>query len=255
MKLRRRDIPAVLVLIGLIILGCTYYFGYLKINNETAAIESRNITLKAQADAYEILYLKAASYNEERSRMENELPGMEDKFVYGISTQDEIIYVNNLESAQDDGSLKINYLNMASPVTMPYTPAIDVDPAFASGAISMPTVADDGVTLSQYSIDYGCEISYQGFKEMVNYLNTIWGVKKISSVTLSFDSSTGLLNGVIGVDMYALLGTDREYSPLPIPKVDTGVENIFGTVEIIEDVEPEEAEPEPEPEKTTKKKK
>ena len=242
MKFGKKELQAVLVLLGLIVVGCTYYFGYMKINEETEAIERENVTLKAQADAYEILYTKASTYNAERSRMEQELPGLEDNFVYGISTEDEIMYVTNLEDNQADDNLMINYLNMSQGSSLPYTPTIETDSAFSSGAISMPTVADDGIVLVKYSIDYGCSVSYEGFKNMVNYLNNVGGDKTISSVSLTFDSSTGLLNGVIGVDLYALTGTGNNYNALPIPKVDLGVENIFGTVEIVDESLAEDAE-------------
>lgn len=242
MKFGKRELQFILVLLGLVLVGCTYYFGYMKITEETTRIEERNRILKGQADAYEILYHKVENYKGEKDRMAAAIPDYESEYLYGLSTSDEIMYVARMEGAQKDESLQVSYLNMSQAMSMPYTPEVEVDPAFASGAISMPSVPDDGIMVVKYTIDYGCAVSYSGFKEMVEYIKAIGGKKNINSVSLSFDSTNGLLNGTLSVDFYVLTGTDNQYNPFPIPKVDLGVENIFGTIQIM----PEEAEPEEE---------
>ena len=49
---------------------------------------------------------------------------------------------------------------------------------------------------------------------------------------MTFDSTSGMLTGSMNVSQYYLTGTDGTYSPTMIPVVQTGVENIFGTIDV-----------------------
>ena len=138
-----------------------------------------------------------------------------------------------IEYAQ--GSVKLAYINMGTGDALNYIPEIETDPAFASGAISMPTVPDDGINVLTNNVSYGYTVSYDGFKDMVKYLNTVGGAKDIKDVSLTYDRSTGILNGYMSVDFYVLSGTDNQYVPLRIPSVDLSTDNIFGTIEFTEE--------------------
>lgn len=226
----RKEIQAILALLGILVFICTYFLGYLKVKDLTSAMEAENRTLKATAEAYEILYTSEATYKTSKAEDLDYITGYENGYATSISTQDEIMYVDNMER-NVAGNLTVSYINMSTPSVSEYTPELQYNAAFTTGIIERPQIADDGIAFVTYPVDFGCNISYEGFKSMINYLNTVGTKKNLSSVSLSFDSSTGILNGVIGMEMYALSGTGKNYSPLTIPGVSVGVENIFGTVE------------------------
>lgn len=384
MKIGKKELQAIFVLLGLVAIGCAYFIGYKKITEKTAAIEAENRVLKAEAEAYKMLYTRQPEFESAMEDFNKEIPEMEDEFVYGFSTEDAIIYMTNLEDSQRvedyilsvevenklvkkeaeksdketkkdtkdeqetevvkvepvegtvssksmvrsepiktsdnsiasldaktkvtvtgyvinknkekwylisfedskkekqegyvyfdllkikdeivevteeveelevaeadgenkntktltlpveyaQGSVKLAYVNMAQGEALNYVPEIETDPAFASGAISMPTVPDDGINVITNDVSFGYSVSYAGFKDMVKYLNTVGGAKDIRDISLTYDRSTGILDGYMSVDFYVLTGTDNKYVPLRIPNVDLSTDNIFGTIEFTEE--------------------
>lgn len=372
MKFGKKELQAVLVLLGLVAIGCAYLIGYKKITEKTAALEAENRVLKAEADAYKMLYERQPEFETAIAEYSEKTPTLESEFVYGFSTEDSIMYMTNLEDSQKiedyiltvevedtgdkkkaetkdenknenlvnvepvkgtttgkatvrsaakkdsknviesiaakkeitvngyekngsdtwyfisyenakkeevkayvhsslvkldgelveakkeepkkevaegdkktktltlpteyaNGAMKLEYMNMSKGDALNYIPTIETDPAFASGAISMPTVPDDGLNVVVNNITYGCTVSYNAFKDMVEYLNTVGGAKDIKDVSLSFDRSTGILNGYMSVDFYELTGSNNAYFPLTIPEVDLATDNIFGTIEFTEE--------------------
>lgn len=233
----KKALEALIALIGLGFLAFTYVYGVSAIKAETEAIASSNLQLRNQADAYMMLYTHQAEYAKQTAEMKSQFEGLENSFVKGIITEDEIVYMATLEDRNEEQQLVLNYINMGYPTSSNYMPPVENNAAFATGAIAMPSVNDDGIELYSYPIDFGFNVTYQGFKDVVNYLNTVGTKKKITGVTIAFDNSTGILNGILSFEEYALIGTGKEYYPLTIPTVPVTVENIFGTIELPEEDE------------------
>lgn len=236
----RKALEALIALVGLVFLSFTYVYGVSAIKAETEQLVNSNRLLQNKSDAYMMLYTNQAKYAKETEEMKAEFVGLEKDFVKAITTTDEIMYVANMVNANVKEQLNVSYLNMGLPNVENYMPPVENNAAFASGAIEMPSVNDDGIALYTYTLDYGFNVTYQGFKDMVHYLSTNGTKKQITAVSLSFDNTTGILNGNISVNELALIGTDGSYNPLVIPHVPLTVENIFGTIVIPEEEAEEE---------------
>lgn len=250
MNSTRKAVEVLIFILGLAIIAYTYAYGVKGIENKTASVRSTNATLKNTADAYKVLYDYRDAYAKSTQDMANTFAGKEANFVYGVSTEDEIIYMKQMEAANEVEQLALTYLSMGAPNDRPYAPAVETNVAFQTGAISAPSIPDDGIVMYAYPMDYGFTVSYKGFKDMVKYLVNVGTKKQITDINLSFDNTTGLLSGVLAFEQYALIGTGNEYQPLIIPSVNTSVENIFGTIEVPEEKEEEDTKDS----KSTKKK-
>lgn len=243
MRNSKNTLALLIAILGVAVLAFTYVYGVAAINSQTDAVASENRNLKLQADAYEMLYVASPEYAKKSEEMKAEFASLQSGFIAGISTEDEIIYMAEMEDKNADEQLVLSYITMGSPSVIYYQgSAAESNAAFATGAISMPSVSENNVTVYSYPIDYGFSVTYKGFKDMIAYLNTQGTKKQINAVSLSFDNSTGILNGILSVNELVMYGTDMEYNELTIPHVPVTVENIFGTIEIT-DGDGAEAEP------------
>ena len=228
LKSSKKGIEALVILLGILIVVVTYFFGFMKLQEKTRTLEFEKIPLKAKADAYEYLFNNAKEYQTQAATMKADKEALMNNFLYNINSTDRIIYTSTMEGKV--GNLVINYLNMGDPTAEYFTASPETNPILVAGGITAPDVADDGVAMYTYPMDFGFEVTYDGFKQLVAYLNTIGGSKHIESLTLAFNSSTGILSGAMSVNQYVLSGTGKDYVPLEIPYVPTSLDNIFGTV-------------------------
>jgi|LSQX01.1.fsa_nt_gb hypothetical protein len=71
--------------------------------------------------------------------------------------------------------------------------------------------------------------SYEGLKELSEYIRNYPEPTVIDNVSISYDSSTGALAGNLILKRFALTGTGKEYKGTYIDGIDIGTDNIFGT--------------------------
>ena len=85
------------------------------------------------------------------------------------------------------------------------------------------------MTGAQSTISMNFQTTYQGFKELVDYINSNADNTIIDSVTVSSDSITGNLAGILVLKRFALTGTGKVYKTPVIDDINIGTDNIFGT--------------------------
>lgn len=73
--------------------------------------------------------------------------------------------------------------------------------------------------------------SYDDTKTIVDDILTDDERRSIEQIDLTFDDSTGNLNGTITVNNYSMTGTGNEYKKTPVEEVTIGRDNLFGTVD------------------------
>lgn len=72
------------------------------------------------------------------------------------------------------------------------------------------------------------DLSYSGLKTMIKAVKDYDGRMTMDSMNLKFAKSSGLLEGTIVYELYALEGSPKEYVE-PDIRMESGVNNIFGT--------------------------
>lgn len=71
--------------------------------------------------------------------------------------------------------------------------------------------------------------SYEGLKDLSEYIRNYPEPTVIDNVSVSYDSSTGALAGSLTLKRYALSGSGKEYKSTAIEGINIGTDNIFGT--------------------------
>lgn len=79
------------------------------------------------------------------------------------------------------------------------------------------------------TITMNFQTSYEGFKQLVDYINNYPDKTIIDSVSVSRDSTTNDLTGTLVLKRYAIAGTGKVYETPAIDDISIGTDNIFGT--------------------------
>ncbi len=85
----------------------------------------------------------------------------------------------------------------------------------------------DGATLDALALMVNYQTTYQGFKDMVNYMATDSRITSIQTCTLEYDAGQDLASGTLTLLCYTISAEDRPYKEPDIQIPDTGKENIF----------------------------
>jgi hypothetical protein len=83
--------------------------------------------------------------------------------------------------------------------------------------------------IMQTTITMGFSTSYEGFKDMVDYIKNYPDKTIIDSTAVSYDGTTGGLTGSLVLKRFAMTGTGKEYVAPVVDDISIGTDNIFGT--------------------------
>jgi len=90
-------------------------------------------------------------------------------------------------------------------------------------------------------------LTYQQLKNLVNYVYNESSQTSINSISLSYNSTNGLLYGNVVINKNFLTPHDVDYVPAPIPEMSMGLPNPFGVVTPVVTTRPPRPQPQPEP--------
>jgi len=223
MTISNRDKQLLVVFAGILLVVLTYFFLFTKLQEKTETLKADNVVLQEEVTKLESLELQKQDYLAKTQEYTLENSRIQASFDNGYLLEDDIMYLSELENDQEN-EVVVQYLNLATPVDIP---AVITTTQGEMGLIAQPSPT----ALFRVVSDFGFEVSYQGFKNMVRYLYATGGRKNIEQVSLMFNSQTGQLSGTMALNRYFMTGTDRAYSPAPIPSMSMGVTNIFRTTD------------------------
>lgn len=206
-------VAAVLFLVSIVILMTGYVPGLTAFKSEEAQLSSAVVQLEttiAENMRYESVQklLDPASKAIDMSRR-----ALYQRFPADLLEEDQIMYVLYLE---EKFGTEINF-NFGTKNPLVY---------FTDGAIL------NGLTLT---INY--EDTYDGFKEMINYLATDERVTSIQYATMTYDAEEDIVKGNLTLMLYMVDSSMVDYYSPTITPSEQGKENIFeGSVLTPEDV-------------------
>lgn len=223
MTISKRDIQLLIGFAGILLVILTYFFFYTKLQEKTELLKADNQILAEEVGKLESLNLQKDIFLKKMEEYNVETKRIQEGYDVGYLTEDDIMYIVNMENTSSN-QLAVPYLNMSGPsaVALPATTIV--------GEMGMLPV-DNGVLLYQAPMNFGMEITYDGFKNMINYIYATGGTKNVESVSLMFNTSTGQLSGTMVLNRYFISNTDRIYQPYEIPNMRIGTDNLFKTTD------------------------
>lgn len=159
-------------------------------------------------------------YKESIASSREEISKVLSRYGAGNTPEKSIVLVTRLES---EVGMKIPNVSFSTPTTLT--------------SVDVPTIQDAGdnqynITYSKVNLltetltlNYSC--TYEQLKKMVDFVNSYPERMNVKSVTVSYDSETGNLSGSLVLNLYAVTGTNKEYTEPLIEDIRLGEENIF----------------------------
>lgn len=218
--MKRKDVQVLLIVLGLLMALLSWQFVYNSNQEKTEAIRTENTALQSEVKMLEDLEAQKDKFLADTETMKAECDKMTALFPAGLLTEDEIMYFNNMEAAVMN-QIVVPSISMGLANPVPYTGELSVDGY---------ELKDEGIVMYNSPVNVSFTTTYSGLKNTINYIYQMPGRKAINSVNVSA-SADGYLTGSMSVDFYYMGGTTLLYTPVDIPAVPLGKDNIFGVLE------------------------
>lgn len=223
MKIKKNEVMFLLAALGVLAAVLVYVQMYLPTLEQTDILTAENAQLSATVAELEGIATKKDTYIEETKNMLVDVNGIFAKFPPESRAEDAIMYAVELES--QDRDTYISSIGITEPAVV-YTAAPTMVKLSGGDEETERTYE-----LAKQQITYTQEFDYAGMKRFVDSIVQDADRRAIETVTMAYDSGTGHLLGTTSMNLYTLMGTDKEYEPTKIPYMSIGTDNIFGTFE------------------------
>ncbi len=223
MTISKKDKQLLVVVAGVLLVILTYFYVFTNFQEKTELLKTENTTLQTEVSKLELLNTQKDTFLAKTEEYNTEIKKIQASYDKGYTLEDDIMYLAEAEDSQTN-DITVGYLNMATPTPMEVVATTTV------GEMDLVPVLDN-TAMFMVPLDFGFDISYEGFKNFIRYLYATGGRKNVNSFNLSFNSETGKLSGTMLLNRYFIAGTDGIYEPAIIPDQGTGVDNIFRTSE------------------------
>lgn len=221
MKISDRDKRIIYVVVAILIVAAAFFFGY---RNISAANETLTKEIAAKNTTYNNLRIMEAQAGDYAAKTETyQLDYKLDLDRYAADNSQPYI-ITNLINVENANQTWISQAALAQS-----------EQIFKFGQIASTNPNNASATV--YSTDYEgyatkstltYQMSYENFKNTINYINTYMYKYTIDSVSASYNSETDRVSGNMVLTQYAITGSDRK-SNIFINNNATGTTNIFSS--------------------------
>lgn len=242
-KVSERDLKALFALGIVVMFAVAYFIGFHLLLEETRGIQLENSELEvrlANLQQKEQEKLETIEMTEEYNQKIDEIVA---RYPSKVTTE-KIIY--DLDSLKSNlGKLKYNAVTMemnqlfypvakavTSEETMDDTTTNITDNTIGTNQVDSTEAgyANGVVTVYKSKVTAHVEnLSYTALKTLIDEVNQYGGCLSLDSINVMYSKETGLLEGEIVFNFYALEGSTNEYKAPNITGVSSGLTNIFGT--------------------------
>lgn len=219
MSISERDKKLLMILGGVAILLVVYLLVFNPYNAKTEALQAENEALAAQLAVLQDHYANLETYETGITEAQEEIDAQIVRYPNDIRAEDKVMYAVSMEEFVD---ITIPSVGFGAPAPVMEIAGV-VEDEYSGTIMTMPVTAyGSGLTFS-------CTMGYQQLKDLVTFVYATQNVTNLTSLNVSYDSSTGNLSGSVALNQYHLAGLDPWYYPTAIPETDIGKDNIFST--------------------------
>jgi hypothetical protein len=227
MNISKRDIKMLLILLGIGIFVLCYFFVY------ATHIEENEYLLEDIEDADNEL-ARLRSFESRRSFYAENIISAEEfileaqaEYPADIHTANLIMYAVELQENIGIGTGGITFVQPVEIMTLRGLAEDD-----GGGYSFAPRTA------YRTGIIMNCSLTYQELKDLVDYIYNQSVKASIHSISLSYNSATGLLHGNVVINKAFLSSEDAEYVAAQIPEMSVGLPNPFGVIRTVPTLPP-----------------
>lgn len=227
MKVSKKELYMLLMVAGFGIALCAYFFGFQKINQKTEALRIETEALESDVNKYTAVKDNIEVYKVGIDDFTKRIATVIAKIPSDVLPEDAFMVARELE--KNDEYTFVTSTTWTDETTVYTVTSHPVD----------ETKTPITYYLNNNEVTIGHTSSYQGIKDMLDYIYEHKNRMAFESFTVAYDEETGLLSGTTDVNFYSIVGSDKEYKEQNIQGVEMGTDNIFGTIDVPENVQNE----------------
>lgn len=226
MSFGKKERDLLIGLAGILVAVAVWFLYTSPTMDKTDAIKAENETLRPKAEEYQAVYANLQTYQDGIVTLTAEKEDILAHFPSKIEREDELMFWSNFDKRQPE-ALGLGAIEMSETEAYPLAEATEVQYDADGNVIE----SESGNSYMLYGMPIAIQFAstYDGLKELANYVYSLNDKTTIDLLDVNFDSSTGFLTGSVGIVKYYITGTDKEYVPERVPSVMTGVDDLFHT--------------------------
>ncbi len=241
-----RDKQILFILLGIIILACSYFFVFTKFNAKKATVKAENVTLSEEVTKLQNMVAAKASVIQNTEDTQVMIKQVLDKFPAEVRTQNAIKDLNDMYN--DISSVEIQSEGYTMDKVF-YTSGMTTDTATGTTSSTTTTGAtpspqstanpnqnnqstQDLINAAKNYVGFQSDVTvsflsdYDGIKKVVDFINKNSDRMTITSMDITKEDGEKKLECNMVVSMYAISNTGKGYTDLDISGND-GHDNIF----------------------------
>jgi hypothetical protein len=226
MSVSSKECKLLVILVGILAVVAVYFAVYKPTMEKNTALESENATLSQRVNYLKSLVAKEEEYRSETDRMNSEVAQMLVDFPSYLMIENEIM---NVVDSEGVSKADIASVTVGDPTLIDVAGGDTTTEASGDGTTTVASSAAQQYSLFDMNTSISYTASYEGMKQLINFVAGDKDKHSVSTFTATLDNSTGYITGVMDYDAYFIFGQDKDYVSPDIPNFEHGTENIFGS--------------------------
>jgi hypothetical protein len=220
-KLTGQQIRLIIYLFSIAVFAFCYLYVYTGYVKKTQAVHKETNIVNQDIKERVKKLSEEKTVDNNLKQVNTQIQDILDSYPVNIAKEDNFMFIEKLQEALD---IQISSIDIKDS-TIFYQTILPIRNADGTAETTDPQT----MTGLQSVISMNFITTYDGFKELVDYINNYPDKTVIDSAAVSYDSTTGNLTGSLVIKRYALTGTGKVYEPPYINDISIGTDNIFGT--------------------------
>lgn len=216
MKNGKKIIEYVLLLLIVLIAGGTYLYGYQPLHEKAEALQKENKDTEARISELQTKIAMRPIYEDGIKTSDEVIDKVLEKYGPGNTPEKSIMFVSGIEDYVEAQASTIGF----GADTVEYMSSM-------SDENGNPEIV---MTESKLNITYTS--SYQGLKDMMDYINANPERMNVDSFNAQFNQQTGGLAGTLVLNLYGIRAEGKTYVDPLIAGINLGTEDIFKCLDL-----------------------
>lgn len=225
-KITSSELRLLLIVLAIAILALSWFLGYQNMHRYAERVNEQNAVDLATYTQLQLMVQNRSQVEKETEEAYKRVDAIVAKYPSDLTQEKAISIVQDLEDTTGVHISAAGFL-MDDLIGEVSGTSIATGEADESAVADVPTADANVGYYAILTMTY--QATYDGFKEMLDYVAALPDRANMPNVTAEYDEESGGLVGSISLHMYYLTNTDREYEAPEITGVDKGVFDIFGT--------------------------
>lgn len=242
-KLSKRDTSLLIILLGVIILVIVYMYVFKTYNEKTETLNSQNVILSQQNSLLSQITANATMYKENTEEYKQSSDEIALRYPSLLQEEDVILYFAEIEGNMSN--VYTSYVGTpeetALIIEVPTREDLLESAQDITGVIAANDYINDGtyldvsqVTVYRIASSQSLYCSYDSMKAFIDKIANENNPRAIDSIAIAYDESYGLCNVATTTSIYYLGGIEDSYEEPRTGVNSHYVDNIFGTVEMLD---------------------